>query len=219
MDLPIELRNIVTPYNLAANEAANMVVTSNNKASFVRRGGFHFTLDLAITPFNLTVRSQAERYWEIVGFLNKYPSFGVPIHNMIPSNMIGDSGQYHAMRVQEGPYAPGYTEGIKVNGLGARGLNPGQYIQIGLHNKLYQVIRHDMENYRIYLSQPLSATINTSDSVIHDEYTTDNLHPMLNVRFNGLWVDFINEDFGNPVNRIEDGIMGNIGPLKLREKL
>ena len=30
---------------------------------------------------------------------------------------------------------------------------------------------------------------------------------------------FVNEDFGMTVNRIEDGILGKIGPLKFKEKL
>jgi len=219
MDLPIELRQIVTPYNLAANESANMVVTSNNKASFVRRGGFFHTLDLGITPFNLRVESQAEAYWRIVGFLNKYPSFAVPIHNMQPNKMETSPGNFQALTVLSGPYVPGYTGGILTQDLGAAYLNPGQYIKFSTNDKLYQVEYHDTSAERIYLTQPLSHTVRSTNSIVHNEVSTDVGHPMENVNFNGIWCEFLNEDFGNPINRIEDGIMGMIGPLKLREKL
>jgi len=219
MDLPIEMRDLITPYNLAANEAANMVVTSNSKASFVRRGGFYFTLDMGIRPYNLRVASQVERYWEIVGFLNKYPSFSVPVHNMQPSKMKDGNGNFLSLTVQGGPYVPGYVSGILVTDRGANMLNPGQYVKFGSNNKLYQVQYHNTSTDRIYLTQPLSHTVTSGNAVVHDEYSTESGHPMENIRHNGIWVEFLNEDFGNPINRIEDGILGNIGPLKLRERL
>ena len=77
-------------------------------------------------------------------------------------------------------------------------------------DKLYQVRLHNANS--LTLSQPLSHNVSINDQVYYSAQLSGQW-------FSGVFGKFYNEDFGNPVNRTEDGIIGNIGPLSLKEKL
>lgn len=209
--LPIEMRDIVTPYNISANESADMVVTANNKTSFVRRGGRFFSIKIGIRPFNLRVASQADRYWRIVTFLNSNPSFEVPIHNMMENEF------FNTTTTVDGAFSVN-TQVLTIDtDSSSKQFKPGQYIRFANKSKLYQVSSHS--GTALTLTQPLSQSLSNNTQIESTETVSDSLHPMNGVKLNGLWVTAYNEDFGNPQNRIEGGIMGNIGPLTLREAL
>ena len=210
--LPIAKRDIVTPFNIAAGESASLVVTANNKASLVRQGGFHYSLTMGIRPYNLLVDSQNYTYWDVVTFLNTEPYFYVPIFNMRETEIFAAAPTITTV----GTHAPG-VQTITIAGYGANSFRPGEFIKLGNKNKIYQVRSH--AGNQLSLAQPLLSDLPTGSAVIYKETLSQVGHPMNGVAFSGVFGYFINEDFGNPINRIEDGIIGNIGPLKLKEKL
>jgi hypothetical protein len=229
--LPIAKRDIVTPFNIAAGESASLVVTANNKASFARRGGFHYSLTMGIRPYNLLIDSQNYTYWDIVTFLNTNPFFYVPIFNMRETRVFAVSPTITV----NGDHLPGdYT--VNINGMTggtatndplynaadpsstpALTLRPGEFIKFAGKDKVYQVRSH-VGNV-VTLIQPLVAAVSNTTAVTYKEQLNQAGHPLNGVTFSGVFGKFINEDFGNPINRIEDGILGSIGPLKLKEKL
>jgi hypothetical protein len=216
--LPIAKRDIVTPFNISAGESASLVVTANNKASLVRQGGFHYSLTMGIRPYNLRVDSQNYRYWDIVTFLNLNPFFYVPIFDMVDSEVYSwdPSGVITAAE----DVLPGDNAFIISLNSSTAKFRPGQFIKIGTQDKLYQVRSHSGTS--LTLAQPVVAKVTSGDRVRYSQINPTGMpddHPLRDIRINGVYGKFINEDFGNPINRIEDGIIGNIGPLSLKEKL
>jgi len=218
--LPITKRDIVTPFNISMGESASLVTTASNKSSFARQGGFHYALTMGIRPYNLRVDSQNYRYWDIVTFLAGSPFFYVPIFDMVESEVYKWNDQGVITVEDDEPVLPGdNTLRISLNVNEAR-FRPGQFIKIGEKDKLYQVRSH--AGTSLTLSQPVVSTVNNGDRVRYSQVNPAGMpedHPLYGVRINGVYGKFLNEDFGNPVNRIEDGIIGNIGPLSLKEKL
>ena len=216
--LPITKRDIVTPFNISMGESASLVTTASNKASFARQGGFHYALTMGIRPYNLMVDSQNYRYWDIVTFLAGQPFFYVPIFDMIESEVYKWNPQGIVTVVED--VLPGNSSfRISLNSTAAK-FRPGQFIKIGDKDKLYQVRSH--VGTSISLAQPVVAKVNSTDRVRYSQINPEGMpeeHPLHGLRINGVYGKFINEDFGNPINRIEDGIIGNIGPLSLKEKL
>jgi len=225
--LPIAKRDIVTPFNISMGESASLVETTNHKASLVRQGGFHYSLTMGIRPYNLMVDSQNERYWEIVTYLAANPFFKVPLFNMFSEERrvapdayawaaAGNFGTGTIVTVTSQSLPGDNTLIISLSSNTAK-LRTGDFIRIGSKDKVYQVQKH--ENNVLTLAQPVIATTEVGDRVFFSELFQQSGHPMDGVRFSGVFGKFINEDFGNPINRIEDGIIGNIGPLSLKEKL
>ena len=211
--LPISKRDIVTPFNISAEESASLVTTTNNKTSYARRGGFCYSLTMGIRPYNLLVDSQNHKYWDIVTFLNSNPVMYIPIFNMVESQVF-TQGAVVTTTSDAAVGATGFTINFDANTTKFR---PGEFIKIGSKDKIYQVRSHVSNS--LTLSQPLSHNVSNGDRIYYSEQLSLAGHPLDGVRFHGVFGKFINEDFGNPVNRIEDGIIGNIGPLKLKEKL
>lgn len=208
--LPITMRDIVTPFNISSGESASLVNTASNKASFVRNGGFHFTLTMGIRPYNLRVGEQNKRYWEIVTYLSANPFFKVPLINMYRAPIYDTAPQITV----NGEHLPGDNT-VSVTSTSEK-LYPGTFIRFSNKDKVYQVLSHPSGSNTVTLSHPLAAKVPAGTELIYDE-----ADQFLNdgTMLQGVYGKFLNEDFGNPVNRIEDGIIGNIGPLSLKEKL
>jgi len=206
--LPINVHDVVTPYNIGPEEAAELVMTSSNKAAISRRGGFVYSLTMGITPFNLLTKSSNETYWNIVGSLSLNPYLYVPVFNIAPTESF-----------VAGTDKLGISGSAKVGSttltVAGEILRPGQFLKIGNKTKIYQVASH--EKGILTLSKPLSQNVSSGDNLILSEaYTQGDMEDEF---FDGVFGYFVNEDFGMTVNRIEDGILGKIGPLKFKEKL
>jgi len=210
--LPISKRDMVTPYNIAAIESAELVVTSSNKAAVSRRGGFAFSFTMGIKPYNLLGTSDNDRYWSIVSELDRSPYMFVPVYNIIETdtfkNNVTSSG------VVTGAVA-GSDEIVVALTSASVKIRAGQFVKFGNKDKLYQVASHSGGSVKF--TKPLSHTVTSADTLVFSE-----LHkagPAVNELFDGVHGYFVNEDFGNPVSQIEDGILGKIGPLQFMEKL
>jgi len=199
-NLPINKSDIITPFNISASENVDIVTAANNKTSLARRGGFHYLLTMGIRPYSVIKDKDNEKYWSIVTFLNRYPFFYVPLYNLIEPTVTGS--------VSTGGGSIGDTQ-LTVS---AGGFRPGMFIKFAGKDKIYQIAVAGSST--ITLAHPLVATVPNGTSVIYKETNTVD-----GLQMNGIYGKFINEDFGNPVNRIEDGILGRIGPLSLKEKL
>jgi hypothetical protein len=208
MKLPISKSDIVTPYNISAEESADLLVTANNKASFVRRGGYHYTMTMGLRPYNLLKESDNARFYSLATFLTSNPVFEVPLINMLESKpmLAADqasvetttSAQVGDTKIVVGP---GHT------------LRAGDFIRIGDKPKVYQVMMVDGQNgENIHVAHPIVARI-SAGTIVHFSEEIDG------IRFCGVYGKFLNEDFGLANSRIEDGILGKLGPLKLKEKL
>jgi len=208
--LPITLGDIITPYNISPIEAADIVVAASGRSTVVRRGGFVFAAQLNIKPINIL--SSANRFWEIVTFLNSNAIFTIPCHNIAPS------GVPSGVNVQVAAIASVGEVAIEVNTTGYT-FNPGQYIKFDTgHTKLYQVMAHQVgATDVITLSQPLVQNLTTSNRVVFEAQPTTEYYG--NTPLDGVMGLFINEDYGSPQHRIEDGILGRVNPLALREKV
>ena len=199
-NLPINKSDIVTPFNISASENVDIVTAANNKTSLARRGGFHYLLTMGIRPYNVIRDKDNAKYWSISTFLNRYPFFYVPLYNLVAPTVTGS--------VTTGGGDIGSTQLT----ISAGGFRPGMFIKFEGKDKIYQIA--SAGSSKITLAHPLVATVSSGTSVIYKETNTVDGELM-----NGIYGKFINEDFGNPVNRIEDGILGKIGPLSLKEKL
>ena len=202
--LPISKKDVITPYNIGAAEAAELVVTSSNRAAISRRGGFIYTLTMGIRPYNLLSRPEYMRYWEIAGALSSEPYLRVPIFNPIETDSFKDN-------LSSTSCDAGVIGSDTITGVGTA-LMPGQFFKFSGKSKLYQVASVDKDVVStVKLTKPLSHNTGT----IIDLTSTDYLGNLID----GVLGEFVHEDFGNPVNRIEDGILGIIGPLQFKEKL
>ena len=206
--LPISIHDVVTPYNVGPEEAAELVMTSSNKASISRRGGFVYSLTMGITPFNLLTKSSNETYWNIVGSLSLNPYIYVPVFNIAPTESFVDGKSTLSI---SGAAKVG-SDTLLVSGATLR---PGQFVRITSKTKIYQVASHDGST--LILSKPLSQNVTAGDTLTISETYSDG--DLAGQPFDGVHGYFVNEDFGMTVNRIEDGILGKIGPLKFKEKL
>jgi len=200
--LPIYISDIVTPYNIGVNEAADLVIAANNKSSIVRRAGYYYSAVIGIKDRNM--RANADSFWRIVSFMAANPKFSVPLHNMQASNVRPEQV------VNVTVLAPVNAKSLTISSISER-FNPGQYIKFANKPKLYQVLSH-VGNI-LSLMQPLSAAVPASTRIIFKETGYDG------EVFNGIMGEFLNEDFGIPNYKIEDGLIGSIGPLTLREVL
>jgi len=199
--LPIIKSDIVTPYNVSAKESASLVETANQRAFFVRRGGFHFTMTMGLRPYNIIRNKQNDKYWKIVTFLSTHSNFYVPLYPAIENELIS-SGSKPAIEL-DGDVDVGNTI-VSVDR--ERGLRAGDFIKVGSKDKIHQVLRHS--GYQIELTQPISHKGSDGDPIVYHENNE-----------NCIFGLFLNLDFGEPISRIEDGILGSIGPLTLKEKL
>ena len=206
--LPINVHDVVTPYNIGPEEAAELVMTSSNKAAISRRGGFVYSLTMGITPYNLLTKSSNETYWNIVGSLSLNPYLYVPVFNIAPTE------SFVAGTAQLGISGSAKVGSNQLSVSGAT-LRPGQFVRISSKTKIYQVASHDGST--LTLSKPLSQNVSSGDNLVTSEVYTEG--DMAGEYFDGVHGYFVNEDFGMTVNRIEDGILGKIGPLKFKEKL
>jgi len=197
--LPINKSDIVTPYNVSAKESASLVETANERAFFVRRGGFHFTMTMGLRPYNIIRDDQNSKYWKIVTFLATHSNFYVPLYPAVENSLF---------ETKPAISLDGNVEvGNNIISVDRQsGLRAGDFIKIGNKDKIHQVLRH--EGYQIELTQPISHKGTDSDSIIYHERNE-----------NCIFGLFLNLDFGEPISRIEDGILGSIGPLTLKEKL
>jgi len=197
--LPIVKSDIVTPYNVSAQESASLVETANQRAFFVRRGGFHFTMTMGLRPYNIIRDEQNTRYWKIVTFLSTHSNFYVPLYPTIENNLFETKPDIEL----DGDVGVGNNI-ISVDR--EKGLRSGDFIKVGSKDKIHQVLRH--EGGQIELTQPISHKGLEGDPITYHENNENCVY--------GL---FLNLDFGQPISRIEDGILGSIGPLTLKEKL
>ena len=210
--LPISKRDMVTPYNIAAIESAELVVTSSNKAAVSRRGGFAFSFTMGIRPYNLLSNSDNDRYYEILSEISRSPYMFVPVYNIIETetfkNNVTSSGVTTGAAVGDDEIViPLTSNSVKIRA--------GQFVKFSNKDKLYQVASHSGGN--IKFTKPLSHTVSSSDTIVFSEI--HKAGPTVNELFDGVHGYFVNEDFGNPVSQIEDGILGKIGPLQFMEKL
>jgi len=210
--LPISKRDMVTPYNIAAIESAELVVTSSNKAAVSRRGGFAFSFTMGIRPYNLLSDSDNNRYWSIVSELSRSPYLFVPVYNIIETNTfkngVTSSGVVTGAIVGNDEIVVALTsDSVQIRA--------GQFVKFNNKDKLYQVASHS--GGRVKFTKPLSHTVTSSDTLVFSEI--HRAGATVNELFDGVHGYFVNEDFGNSVNQIEDGILGKIGPLQFMEKL
>ena len=205
MKLPISKSDIVTPYNISAEESADLLVTANNKASFVRRGGYHYTMTMGLRPYNLLKESDNARFYSLATFLTSNPVFEVPLINMLESKLMLAADQDSVETTTSAQV--GDTKIVVDPG---HPLRAGDFIRIGDKPKVYQVMMVDGQN--IHVAHPIVARI-YADTTVHFSEEIDG------VRFCGVYGKFLNEDFGLANSRIEEGILGKLGPLKLKEKL
>ena len=206
MKLPISKSDIVTPYNISVEESADLLVTANNKASFVRRGGYHYTMTMGLRPYNLLKESDNARYYSLATFLTYNPVFEVPIINMLNSETI-ITAVPDSVTVSTGAA----VGGTQVNISQANLLRPGDFIRFGdTKSKVYQIM--SVNGQALQLAHPLVAAVTAGDTVHFSEEVDG-------VRFCGVYGKFLNEDFGLSNSRIEEGILGKLGPLALKEKL
>jgi len=197
--LSIRKRDIITPYNLSPIEASELVVTSSNRASVSRRGGFCFSLTMGIRPYSMIDKDDFEQYWRLVGELSRDPYLEVPLYNAIETDTFKAGIEVITPTASRPVGADTITVSTSL-------IMPGQIFRVDA--KLYQAA--NVAGSTIFLSKPLSQEIDTSTQIVLSEDKNDHDGP------DGY---FVNEDFGNPVNRIEDGILGVIGPLQFKEKL
>jgi len=206
--LPISVHDVITPYNIGPEEAAELVMTSSNKAAISRRGGFVYSLTMGIKPYNLLTKSDNETYWNIVGSLSLNPYLYVPVFNIAPTESFTGGVGYL-------PISGSASVGSNVLSVSGATLRPGQFVRIASKTKIYQVASHSGST--LTLSKPLSQNVSAGDSLMLSETYADG--EMVGQPFDGVHGYFVNEDFGMTVNRIEDGILGRIGPLAFKEKL
>jgi len=207
--LPISKKDITTPYNVSTEEAAELVITSSNRASVARRGGFCFSMVMGVRPYNLLQDKDNTRYWSIATTLARYPYLQIPIYNIIASPGFNPKLTNLPFLTVSIAALPGDSEVVLTNDVSSA-LRVGQFISFGDKSKVYQVARIDKS--KIELSHPLVQHVPQLEPLNYmcKDYYGNNV--------DGVMGYFVNEDFGNPVCSIDDGILGNIGPLKFREK-
>jgi hypothetical protein len=219
--LPIGIRDIITPYMVYGEEQAEIVQSANNRVYVSRGGGYRYRMTLNLRPFNILNKthelgnsnSDAARFEYIRAKLTKYPQLDLPIINTIQNEIAGTA----MVAYDDDHNRPGvYT--VQVDNLSFTGrFQSGQYIKFGApqgKEKVYQVEEYNYLTGVITLTQRLRQWVQTpARSIIYSEVDG------LNIPFDGVMAGFVNEDFGHPVARIDDGIHGIIGPLSLIENI
>ena len=215
--LPITAEDIITPYELDAEEPSTVLVAANNTVLVNRSLSHHMRMVLTLKPYSIRIYDNplnqptitadtltADRGLAINAFLMRYPSFFVPIYNNRPNPNLSLSQTVSLVREHKaGEYL------LDVNGV--EGLFVGQYIQFNIASKVYQIAAIYEGLSQIDLAKPLrynynnGATIRTSGTLYNNE------------DFNGVMAAFTNKDFGLPVQVTEDGVLMQIGPLELLE--
>jgi len=211
--LPISVREISTPYTVWGEENVNIVESSNNKIYISRGGGFRYRVTLNIIPFNILSSESAVRFEFLRAYLTRNPSFSIPILNTIPNQIVGSPEVIASFTDNE----PGFDTVLVDTGTFTGDFQPGQYIKFSNKEKVYQVGDYNSGTGVITLTQKLRQKVNPENAINKtisyagvDYYGT---------AFDGITGSFVNEDFGNPVASIDDGILGRISPLVLIENI
>lgn len=215
--LPISKKDVITPYSVSAEEAAELIITSSNRASVARRGGFCFSMVMGVRPYNLLQDDDNNRYWSIATALAKNPYLDIPVYNIIESPGFAAAKAYAEQNPTasllslsvSGSYEPGEDK-VSIGSSATNVLRTGQYVSFEDKKKLYQITR--VSGSEITLSHPLIQSVSNGGSL---NYLCQDHYGNI---VDGVMGYFVNEDFGNPVSSVEDGILGIIGPLKFREK-
>ena len=208
--LPITDRDIITPYVVAAEEPAAVSVALNNTVRVVRSIAHRFVATLTLRPYRALIYEHdaatisgelpADQGQKIATFLAKNPSFQMPVFNNRPNPNTAGVTTSGANVVND--YTINVTSDI---------FFIGQYIRFNGFTKLYQIA--DVGVGTITLAQPLRHAVSSLTPIIYKE-TYDN-----GTTFNGVMGTFTNLDFGLPLQRVEGGVLMEIGPLNLVETL
>lgn len=207
--LPIGYRDIITPYNVFSEEKTFLTTSANNRVYVARAGGYRYRVALNIRPFTLLKQSDSDQFELIRIHLAKYPFFSVPIFNTIVNEV---SGTVLVDQAAPSGYNSVGDYDVKLTATPTGSFKPGQYIRFANKNKVYQVESHSGTD--ITLVQRLRQNLLVGDDELYyDEldYNGDS--------FNGVMGDFLNEDFGNAIAGVQDGVLGRINTLSLIENL
>ena len=206
-ELPISIRDIITPYDLFGEEVAEVYQSSNNRVYVARGGGYRYSLNLNIKPMSILSTTESVKFETVRAFLTKNPQMEIPIFNVVPNTVTGTATcQADAIHGQPGAY----TVKINAGSYGGGPFQTGQYVTFGVKAKIYQIESYSAEI--LTLVQRLRHTVTAGDVIGY----AGNFG---GVDFNGIVGGFVNQDFGNRTARIEGGILGQIGPLSLIENI
>ena len=211
--LPITIRDIVTPFSLNSEENVTISTATNRTMVIGRSISSQWSLLLNLKPYRMQVYTQtpqpdysstpltSDRFHAISSFLAREPVFKVPIYNNRPNELPPTPAVTLTAEVGERDVSVTFRTDFRV----------GQYIRFSGFNKMYQVAAINPTN--ITLTQALRQRVTAGTAIIYSEtdYNGD--------AFNGVLCNFLNMDFGSVLHGIDNGVLGTIGPIKLREFL
>lgn len=211
--LPISYRDIITPYNIYGEEKVGVTSSANNRIYVARQGGYRYRMQLTLRPFTLLKGSDGVKFETIKIHLMEFPSFSVPMFNTVSNEITGTPEVLASATTGLNGVSDNQ---VKMDGATYTGdFQPGQYIQFSNKNKVYQVRSYDNIDNIITLVQPLRQNLESGGTVYLNYQALD----YDNASFNGVMGEFVNEDFGESVSRIEDGVLARINTLALVENL
>jgi len=217
--LPITARDISTPYSVSSEEPARVQVAANRTISVSRSIAHHMLMTLTLIPYRYLIYSRldlqpeieanrlpADKGRQLATFLNQNASFLVPVFNNRPNPFINS---IIPITVAIEANISDYEVEVDV----ADGLFPGQYIRFENKAKLYQIASVNSLQLKITLVNPLRSKVPLGTKIITAETLYDG------TVFNGVLGAFVNSDFGVSLQKVENGVLAEIGPLSLKENL
>jgi len=192
--LPLGLQNVLTPFRLAPEGRADVIITGANNTSLADKKGWLFRG--LIRPFPMRADIDADRAEEVITFLESEGVFEFPVPNMVKNEATGVL-QARAASVNEDTIDIDYSGGLS--------LKRGQHIRVGSKTKVYKIAEEvsrvgNTSTFR--LTHGLRQNVTAGDAVT---YTGDD--DGAGQPFDGVLGTFINENFADPVGRYERGIL------------